>query len=255
MTTKDFGPIESDYAFFMAHATEAASDVAEYQRQLAGFAAAEPSIRLLDFGCGNGEFSARLYTALQWPASQLQLTLLEPVAQHRAAAIEQLQPFTQQPIATVTSVAELPAATFDLILANHVLYYVDDLPQTLTALVQSLRPGGRVQLAIASWSNVLLELWQTGFCHLGQPVPYHGAEDVAAILTQQSIPYLSSRASYSLVFPDTTENRRKILRFLFGHYLDQMPTELLLAEFDPFVVEDQIQIHTHSDHMCVVTPG
>ena len=109
-------------------------------------------------------------------------------------------------------------------------------------------------MAIASWSNVLLEVWQTGFRQLGQPVPYHGAEDVAAIFAQNAIPYRTSRAEYSLCFSDTSENRRKILRFLFGHYLDQMPTELLLAEFDPFVVDDRVEIHTHSDHICVTAP-
>ena len=32
MAEKDFGPIENDYAFFMAHATEAASDVPRTRR-------------------------------------------------------------------------------------------------------------------------------------------------------------------------------------------------------------------------------
>src|SRR5262245_59894884 len=78
MAAKDFGSIESDYAFFMAHATEAESDAAEYTRALAGFAEGRASIRLLDFGGGTGEFTQQLLSALNWSPQALQLTLVEP---------------------------------------------------------------------------------------------------------------------------------------------------------------------------------
>ena len=80
MAAKDFDSIASDYAFFMAHATEAESDVTEYARVLAGFAEGRTLIRMLDFGCGTGDFSRRLISTLNWPPQLLRMTLVEPVA-------------------------------------------------------------------------------------------------------------------------------------------------------------------------------
>jgi hypothetical protein len=55
---KDFAPIADDYAFFETHATEAANDSEAYVQRLAGSVPAAGPIRLLDFGCGSGTFTA-----------------------------------------------------------------------------------------------------------------------------------------------------------------------------------------------------
>src|SRR5262249_25287566 len=98
MAAKDFAPIETDYAFFMAHATEAESDAAEYLRELAGFAEGRASIRMLDFGCGTGEFTERLASALNWPPQALRMTLVEPVRHQCDAAVRRLTCFSRHPI-------------------------------------------------------------------------------------------------------------------------------------------------------------
>jgi trans-aconitate 2-methyltransferase len=234
MAAKDFGPIAEDYAFFLAHATEAESDLAAYARELAGFAVGRPSIRLLDFGCGTGEFTAQFLSAMHWPPETLEITLVEPVHTHRQQAAQRLSPFSTRAVASAEAlVGDRPQ--FDLILSNHVLYYVDDLPSTLRQLHRSLVPAGKLLLAIAGWDNTLLELWTTGFALLGQPVPYHAAEDVECHLAQAAAVFRKTRADYQLRFPDNTENRLRILRFLFGEHLPAIGPQRLLGEFDRFV--------------------
>ncbi len=256
MATKDFAPIENDYAFFMAHATEARNDVAEYVRNLHTFADSRDRVRLLDFGCGTGDFSHQLLSGLQvsnpqWSSGRLQISLVEPVEHQRSSAARHLAGFSCQPI---QQLAELPASgdpEFDLIVSNHVLYYVEHLQQAIARMYRLLCPGGRLLVAIAGWDNILMQFWQTGFRRLNRAVPYHAAEDVETILEQERLSYGMTRVGYQLRFPDTSENRLKILRFLFGDFLLQIGPELLLPEFDRFVRQDQIEIHTHSNHYCV----
>ncbi len=251
MAEKDFGLIENDYAFFMSHSTEAESDVAEYARQLARFVDGRALVRMLDFGCGTGEFTERLLSTLNWPAQSLELTLVEPVRHQRDDAARRLAKFSERSIAGVEVLPLENESRFDLILSNHALYYVRDLRETLRQLNQSLSPGGTFLLAIAGWENVLIELWKTGFATLGRKVPYYTAADVEAELSRVGVSFRKTQSRYQLRFSDSTENRLKILRFLFGDYLHDMPAPRLLGEFDRYVRSGHVEIDTSSDHFAI----
>jgi trans-aconitate 2-methyltransferase len=248
---KDFGPIESDYDFFMSHATEAESDVAHFGQELAEFAQGRERIRLLDFGCGTGEFSDRFLCAMRWPPAMLQITLLEPVAAQRTQAAKRVARFTQQPVTQLSQVTAAEAGQFDLILVNHVLYYVDDLDATLSQLLAALAPGGRLLIAMAGWENALLKFWQLGFALLKKPIPYYAADDVRAFLAQRRIAFRQTTAPYQLAFSDSTDNRLKILRFLFADNFTHQSSEPMLAFFAPYLHDGQIVIETESEHLVV----
>lgn len=251
MAEKDFGPIESDYAFFMSHATEAESDAAEYARELAQFSEGRESFEWLDFGCGTGDFTVRLASLLKWPPQKLRLTLIEPVPHQRDEAARRLTQFSQHAIHSHEKLPEVAEPRFDLVLSNHVLYYVNHLGETLDQLCKSLRPGGRLLLAMAGWDNALMQLWQIGFGVLGRQVPYFAAEDVAAALSQRGNRPRKVKAPYRLRFADTAENRLKILRFLFADHLQEIPADRLLREFDRYVRGGDVEVDTHSYHFIV----
>lgn len=249
MASMDFGVIETDYAFFMAHSTEADNDLAALShevRQLRG-----TSLRLLDLGCGTGEFTRRVLDLLSWPPQQLHLSLVDPVIHQREQAVEKLGSFTAHKIEhwdLLPSSFELP---FDLIVSNHVLYYVDDLPGTLRTLHESLAPGGRMILAMAPWRNFLMQLWQVGYAALGQQVPHNAAEQVIAALDQLGISHQVKTVEFEINFADSTENRRKILRFLFGKLLPKVGEQHLLAEFDRYTLGSQVKVPTESLHIVI----
>lgn len=251
MAEKDFGPIESDYAFFMSHATEAESDAAEYVRELARFAEGRESVEWLDFGCGAGDFTERLAKTLNWPPQKVRLTLIEPVRHQGEEAARRLARFTEHPILSREKLPEVVEPRFDLVLANHVLYYVNDLAQTLDQLCASLRPGGKLLLAMAGWDNALMQLWQIGFGWLGRPVPYFAAEDVEAEFSRRGVRSRKSTAAYELRFPDSIENRLKILRFLFADHLQKISADRLLREFDGYVCGEDVVVNTHSYHFTI----
>lgn len=251
MATKDFGAIETDYAFFMSHATEAKSDVEQYARKLDGFAEGRSDIHLFDFGCGTGEFSGQLLETLNWPKESLYLTLFEPVDHQQEIAAKRLSHFSDHAIASLGEASFDQRPTFDLIVSNHVLYYAEDLNQTIAQLLERLHSKGKMLFALAGHENALIQLWKAGFDLLNRPIPYYVAEDVEAVLASHNVSVSKTPSHYRLHFPDSEENRWKILRFLFGDYLRQIPREELLQQFDPYVQDGHVDIHTFSEHFVV----
>src|SRR4029079_2917081 len=115
------------------------------------------------------------------------------------------------------------ADCFELAVSNHVLYYVPDLDSVLGQILSALAPGGRFVTAIAGRDNALIQVWVKAFALLGRPIPYNIAEDVEAWLQQRGQPYDRQQVRYELTFPDSEQNRLKILRFLLSEHLKALP--------------------------------
>jgi trans-aconitate 2-methyltransferase len=248
---KNFAPIQEDYAFFLDHSTEPASDLRGYRALLGEPARLAGSLHFLDFGCGPGTFTARFLDELACPPDQLRITLVDPVADYRQQACERLHGRSAAPI---RAWAELPAAIgpeFHLVLANHVLYYVADLDGVLSRILGSLAPGGRFVTAVAGRHNALVDFWFRSFPWIGLDVPYHTAEDVEAALTRRGQPFRRHEVSYELAFPDTEANRLKILRFLLADYFDRMPRRKLLDLFEPYAKDGRVEIRTEDVQFAV----
>ena len=248
---KDFGPIAADYAFFEEHSTEAAHDSAAYLAQIRQAVPTAGSIRMLDFGCGSGNFTARLLKQVSWPPEWLELSLLEPVEAARRQAVSRVAGFTQRP---VTELATLPvdlSERFDIVVANHVFYYVADLKDQLKRLIDALAPTGMFLTAIAGQTNALIEFWIVGFELLNKNIPYNMSEDVEQALEQLGADYQKQPILYELTFPDSEQNRMKIIRFLLANHLSQMPQRPLLDLFDKYRDAGRIVIRTACDHFTI----
>src|SRR5262245_41584533 len=146
---KDFGPIADDYAFFETHATEAANDAQAYVERLAGIVPAAGPIRLLDFGCGSGTFTARFLDQAGWPRGRLRLTLVEPVESARRQAVARTAGYSDHPAVDSATLRGGTTSTFEVVLANHSLYYVLWLAGQLAGLIDALSPAGVFMTAVA----------------------------------------------------------------------------------------------------------
>jgi SAM-dependent methyltransferase len=251
---KDFGPIADDYAFFEQHATEAEQDARAYAERLASVVPADGPIRLLDFGCGTGTFTTRFLDQTGWPPARLRLTLVEPVESARRQAVVRLAGHTEHPVADSAALPEGVVASFDVVLANHVLYYVPDLRGQLAGLVGALAPAGVFVTAIASRTNALIEFWIVAFRLLCKEIPYNTSEDVEVALQEMEAEYQKQEVPYRLTFPDSEENRMRIIRFLLAEHLAQLPHRPLLDLFDKYEHSGRIDIRTASDHFTI-RPG
>jgi SAM-dependent methyltransferase len=245
---KDFGAIADDYTFFETHATESEADVRAYATHLAGLSPDGGTVRMLDFGCGSGSFTVRFLKQSCWPPERLKLTLVEPVESIRALVVERSQGFTSTAISDSATLPEGLFNCFDLVLANHVFYYVPDLANTVQRLMSSLSPRGVFLTAIAGYTNALIEFWITGFGLIGREIPYNTSEDVETALRDLGATYQKQQVPYEVKFQDTHENRMRMIRFLLADHLRDMPHEPLLDLFDKYSHAGQIEYHLVCDH-------
>jgi hypothetical protein len=72
------------------------------------------------------------------------------------------------------------------------------------------------------------------------------------VLKELGAVYLKRQTAYELAFPDTEENRMRIIRFLLADHLERMPHQPLLKLFDPYSLAGRIVIRTASDHFTVL---
>ncbi len=248
---KDFDEIAGEYAFFEQHATQAREDVRAYRADLSTVEPANGIVNFLDFGCGSGAFTVRFLEQSGWAPERLRLTLVEPAKSMRRQAADRLARFTVSPLIQSPGLPIALDRPFDVVLANHVFYYVPDLRGTLSQLIAALAPTGVLLIAISARTNALCELSVAGFRLLGGELPYHTSEDVETALQSLNANYGKRQVPYRLSFPDSNENRMRILRFMLADHLARMPRRPLVEWFDRFSGAGRIEIDTDSDHYTV----
>ena len=178
----------------------------------------------LDVGCGNGAFLLPLARRLApQEAIVIGLDLAEgSLGEARArVAVEGL------PVdCIIGDVEALPFddRSFDLVLANYMLYHVPDLDQAIAELRRVLRPGGTL-LAATNGQDHMSELWQLAelaFIHLGVS-PQKATEAIER-----------GRAAGALSF--RLETGAQCLRRSFTDvHLERYQDELHVTEVEPLV--------------------
>jgi SAM-dependent methyltransferase len=243
-SSKDFSPIRDDYAFFMEHSTEAAADLRGHLPYLAPLATSGKTIRLLDFGCGDGLFSSRLLSEARFDPQRLRLSLVEPDAGYLRQAISRVQPFSATSVSAWPSLPPDRQNSFDLALANHVFYYLRDLEETVRQILGTLTPGGLFLVSMGGRDNILCHINEQAFALIGETQPYHLSEDLEMALSGLGQEFEKHRLDYELIFPDLEENRLKVLRFLLAEHVIRMDRGKLLGLFDLYARNGHIVIQT-----------
>ncbi len=250
-SSKPFEPIRDEYAFFQQHATETEEDIRAYLPHIHGVSMGDSPLRMLDFGCGDGGFTAALLGRARVPPERLQLAIVEPDDVYRHQAVERLQPFATQPVCAWPALPAHPHACFDLVVANHVLYYVPDLHGTLSALLRTLDTPGLFLAALAGRANAMARFCRRCFDLIGKPFPFHTSEDCEAALAGLGEAYCTEDVHYELVFPDAEANRLRMGRFLMGDDFHAVPRQVMLQCFDPYAHAGQITMQLVHQHFLI----
>jgi SAM-dependent methyltransferase len=177
------------------------------------------------------------------------LALVEPVSEQLKEAAQRLAPLASRVVLADPNVEGIPNDRFDLIIANHSLYYVADPAATAAALLQRLAPGGRLIAAMLDHGNALAAIWKAGFAAGNMPFPFILAEQLEAILDRLGFALERETISYKIGFPDREEAKRHILRFLLGADLKYLSTAQVNALFEPYRHGDQVLIATSYPHL------
>jgi len=185
------------------------------------------------------------------PPERLRLALVEPDDVYRYQAVERLQPFTTQPVCALPALPPHLQACFDLVLANHVLYYVPDLDSTLSVLLRALATPGIFLAAMAGRANAMAQCCFRCFDLIGKPYPFRTSEDCEAVLSGLGEACGTEDVHYELVFPDTAENRLRMGRFLLGGDFHAVPQQAMLQCFDPYAHVGQITMQLVHKHFII----
>jgi SAM-dependent methyltransferase len=185
------------------------------------------------------------------PPERLQLALVEPDDVYRHQAVERLQSCTTQPVRAWPAFPSHLHACFDLVLVNHVLYYVPDLNGTLSALLRALATPGLFLTAMGGRANALYQYCLRCFNVLGRPFPFWISEDCEDALARLGEAYDQAEVSYELAFRDSEEHRLRLGRFLMGSAYHAVPRRALLEGFDPYSHAGQIVMSLVHQHFIV----
>lgn len=120
-----------------------------------------PVGRLLDIGCGVGDFLVHVKNA-GWEVAGI-----EPSSQAKSIAQERLGMLPLDPSDT----ASLSDHSYDVITMWHVLEHVDDLKSQLSELSRLLKPGGRLIIALPNYQSFDCQHYKSYWA--GWDVPRH----------------------------------------------------------------------------------
>jgi ubiquinone/menaquinone biosynthesis C-methylase UbiE len=165
------------------------------------------SARVFEVGCGTGDFWLQNIERIP---EGVQITLSDASAAMVDRARVSLGPRGSSMNFETVDVLRVPHgdASFDLLIANHMLYHVADRARALRELHRVLRPGGRLYVTTNAWTH-LLELRDVceRFCDASPLLParyLEGAFDVenAARELQQLFADVTVRSRFSAMNVD-----------------------------------------------------
>ncbi len=114
----------------------------------------QPGERVLELGCGTGNLwrdnAARLPASLQVMLSDLSEGMLA-TARERLSGAEAMFEFREFDAQSLP----LPDASFDRVIANHMLYHVPDRARALSEVERVLVPGGRFLAGTNDWTHLI----------------------------------------------------------------------------------------------------
>ena len=244
MPDEHFDTHAADYAFFESHSTEAQKDVEAIAPMFPGKPVDQ--IQVLDFGCGTGNFTQGLFKYLDLEGPLKALHLVDPAEQSRATAAGKLASFAHRLLES-SSLVDVNGE-FDFVLANHSLYFVDDLKWTLQRLAGLCSPKGTIVVSIAGQSSYLIGIWKRAFEGAGKKLPYFLSEDVTETAELIGLKTTRTKVTYAISFEASEVHFDKILRFLLpGDVITLLREELVEEFYKPYLNDGRFSVSTEHD--------
>jgi len=218
--TNQFQAVEDDFAFFLEHTDEIAREIPLYRESL--LALLPPAgARMMEYGPGTGSMLKNILSGpgLENLLPRLEAVLAEPSPAFREQCRLNLSGLGLKRLEIFPFVAdylETPDAehSLDLILTNHVFYYVDVFPAEFALLLKALKPGGHIVGALGDPGHPLLKVYEANWDKWGVVKHRRHPSEILQAFRASGLNIETRLVSSALEFPDTPENRLKMHRFL-----------------------------------------
>lgn len=239
-TKKDFAPIVDAYDFFRKNSNEYDANKTVLIEQLNPLL--KENMSILDFGGGNGELLHDIYQKTNLHKCKPRLSLIEPVSEYQQTATKKFKS-TDASFVIYESLEKCPDKSIDVLLVNHVLYYVKDLESVILNLLQKLSPNGSLFVILANENNALIKLWEKFFSKMEMKIPYFLTKDLRLIARNKPIKYNETANIHSLFkFENTKENRSKVARFLLGEYANKISDEVIQENLAQYQKGSEVEL-------------
>lgn len=217
-TRKSFAGIHDAEAFFHTVSNEREADARGVAKALTDHLGHRPTLKLLDFGGGDGRFMRHLVKCLNRPPADLHIAVVDLDQEYLSAYVARVQPATRSKIRTYSA---LPCDDqYDAVIANHVLYYVPSMADWLQGAHTALAPHGLCCVTMGSSQTPMGQLWNNLFASVGSASPYLGSSDLEQQLVATDLQFGVFSVPFRIQFEDTAANRLQLLRFLLGNNLE-----------------------------------
>lgn len=241
---KDFTDITNMYKFFKDNSNEYEANKSEIMSKLKQDNLLKQGISILDFGGGDGEFLRDLYVGTDLNKLNPILYLYEPVKSYQMSAKSKLLTAGYQSPTVLERIDTFPAASLDLILVSHVLYYVENLSETISQLRSKLNENGQLWILMADdEDNSLIKLWEEFFKKLNIELPYFLTKDLRFILQDEAVKFSEKKSIQSgFNFKNTPENRKSMTCFLLGGHSKKIHDDTIKEAISCYQKDDKIHL-------------
>jgi len=226
----------ADYDFFVAHTTEKRVIVENLVRIVKSRLQPSGKVEVLDFGSARGALSEALIQNIEGLRERTTFSVVEPEATFRKDSVSRLGSYSRN---SVRAWKFLPAKfqkRFHIVLANHVLYYIDDFNSVNKRILGSLADGGVYIITLSNEDSSLVKIIES----LGESQRASYIKTLEKSLDSLGAQYSYTQVQSELKFPDSIENRKRVLRFMFGNDYDTYREKTLLASFERYRVNENI---------------
>ena len=247
--SKDFSKLHDQYSFFQTNSTEATEDIVAHMPYFQRIASKNLFTRVLDFGCGDGRFIADLLSKINLHRERFFIYLLDPDAKYLERAKKNISNYTNNRILQFHGEEMLYENFYEIILANHSLYYVKSIEATMLELCSILAEDGTLLASMAGKKNALEKYTIDIYKKMNWEYPFWVSDDLLSVLRKHKLNFELKSVIYKLSFHDTVNNRLSLAKFLIGDRYSEISEAFLLDPFDEFSVNGRVSMELSHEHI------
>jgi SAM-dependent methyltransferase len=243
-----FQTVETDFDFFLRHTNEIETEWPKYLDQFLRLLKPGTPQKIMEYGPGTGYMMKRIFEndGMKQFYPYLEVVLIEPSPHYQDSLQNTLGNIPIQSLTIYANIAEYSGlagteGSIDIIMSNHVFYYVEHFKEEFHHLNRVLKSGGYLLTSLCLQEHALIKAYVENCKKMGVPQRKHEPRDIVAEFVACNFTITREIVRSKLEFLDTVPNRMAIHRFIMLEEETRIPPSRL-CWLDGFKVGEVIRI-------------